>query len=287
MHTEIMYMILILILLFILYALVNKNIDYTHFEYDLSDNYFVAGDQVKEGFQGESDTIPLNLFQTWFTKDLPHNMKKNVDELRKRNPEFKYALYDDDDCRDFINQYFDSSVVNAYDRLIPGAYKADLWRYCVLYIHGGIYLDIKMRCVGDFKLIELTDKEHYVKDIDAPHFIPHNVGIYNAVMIQKKKNPLMMDCILQIVKNVNDNYYGFSCLYPTGPGLLGELYMKNKLNYRLEEIDLFHISKGEKIIYNNRSILEHYPMYRKEQVNNQKSPHYSIMWEENSIYILA
>ena len=45
MQTEIMYMILILILLFILYVLVNKNIDYTQFEWDLSDNYFVAGDQ--------------------------------------------------------------------------------------------------------------------------------------------------------------------------------------------------------------------------------------------------
>jgi len=26
--------------------------------------------------------------------------------------------------------------------LIPGAYKADLFRYCVLLIHGGVYADV-------------------------------------------------------------------------------------------------------------------------------------------------
>ena len=26
-----------------------------------------------------------------------------------------------------------------FDRLIPGAFKADLWRYCVMYITGGIF----------------------------------------------------------------------------------------------------------------------------------------------------
>jgi mannosyltransferase OCH1-like enzyme len=213
-------------------------------------------------------------------------MQKNVDILREDNPQFKYHLYDDDDCRDFIDKYFDESVLNAYDRLVPGAYKADLWRYCVLYIHGGIYLDMKMRCVGDFKLIELVDKEHYVKDIESSNIEPNSIGIYNAVMIQKKKNPFLMECIQQVVKNVNDNYYGFNALYPTGPGMLGTLYLKYKYDYRLEEIDMYHILEGEKIIYNERAILEHYPEYRKEQVIHQKESHYALLWNEQSIYLL-
>ena len=35
-------------------------------------------------------TIPLNLFQTWETLDLPPKMKENIEILKKQNPEFKY-----------------------------------------------------------------------------------------------------------------------------------------------------------------------------------------------------
>ena len=94
-----------------------------------------------------SINIPLNIFQTYHTLDLPPRMRKSVNKLIKNNPEFTHYLYDDDDCRKFIKNNFPSNVVNAFDKLIPGAYKADLWRYCVLYIHGGIYLDIKYCCV--------------------------------------------------------------------------------------------------------------------------------------------
>jgi mannosyltransferase OCH1-like enzyme len=249
--------------------------------------YKILNINTNENFDVKIENeIPLNIFQTWYTKKLPPFMQKNVDTLREKNPQFKYHLYDDDDCREFIDKYFDDSVLNAYDKLVPGAYKADLWRYCVLYIHGGIYLDMKMRCVGDFKLIEIVDKEHYVKDIESNNIEPHSFGIYNAVMIQKKKNPFLMECIQEVVKNVNNNYYGFSILYPTGPGMLGNLYQKYKYDYQLPDIDMFHVYEGEKIIYKERVILEHYPEYRREQVNNQKESHYSFLWNEQSIYSL-
>jgi mannosyltransferase OCH1-like enzyme len=43
----------------------------------------------KEGF---TQTIPLNIFQTWNTKDLPPKMKECVYRLRKQNPEFIYQI---------------------------------------------------------------------------------------------------------------------------------------------------------------------------------------------------
>jgi mannosyltransferase OCH1-like enzyme len=247
----------------------------------LSVLFFTVG---KEPFV--ESPIPLKIFQTWYTKDLPIHMKRNCDRLQRENPQFEYFLYDDADCLKFIQDHFQENVVNAFRRLIPGAYKADLWRCCVMYIHGGIYLDIKMRCVGDFRLIELTKKEHYVLDRASPSFLPNHIGIYNAVMIHKPKNPLMMDCIVEIVKNVENQEYGFSPLYPTGPGLLGDLYLKKKNLYHLSEIDLIHEEKGERISLRNRTILEHYPEYRREQVLHQNDSHYSILWKKESIYLL-
>jgi mannosyltransferase OCH1-like enzyme len=94
----------------------------------------------------ENAVIPLNIYQTWHTKNLPTKMQENVNCLKRQNPEFKYYLYDDYDCREFIKKNFDKDVLNAFDTLIPGAYKADLWRYCILYKNGGIYLDINFKC---------------------------------------------------------------------------------------------------------------------------------------------
>ena len=76
--------------------------------------------------------IPLNIYQTWHTTtDLPPLMNKNVELIKSNNPRFNYYLFDDNDSRLFIQNNFPSKVLNAYDSLIPGAYKADLWRYCI------------------------------------------------------------------------------------------------------------------------------------------------------------
>jgi mannosyltransferase OCH1-like enzyme len=83
----------------------------------------------------------------------------------------------------------------AFDKLKPGAYKADLWRYCILYKKGGIYLDIKYRCVNGFKLIELTNKEYCVRD----RYFEGIQGIYNALLCFKPNNLMLDKCIKTIV----------------------------------------------------------------------------------------
>ena len=125
--------------------------------------------------------IPLNIYQTWYTKNLNIDMANNIIKIKRNNPAFNYQLFDDDDCRNFIKNNFETNVLKTFDTLIPGAYKADLWRYCILYINGGIYLDIKYSQRNNFKFINLTEKEHLVMDAG-------NNGIYNALMVCKPKN---------------------------------------------------------------------------------------------------
>ena len=133
-----------------------------------------------------------------------------------------YYLYNDADCRAFIRSEFPPDVVAAYDRLIPTAFKADLWRYCVLYKFGGVYLDIKYQwggvpppnggdCESVPTLRDIVERwlggsggaggddllclERDAVDLWAPgHF-----GIHNAFIITKPKNPLFLECIFRIV----------------------------------------------------------------------------------------
>jgi mannosyltransferase OCH1-like enzyme len=223
--------------------------------------------------------IPLNIYQTWHTKNLPEKMSNTINLIKNLNPRFSYQLFDDNDCREFIKNNFENNILHAFDSLIPGAYKADLWRYCVLYIHGGIYLDIKLNCINGFKLIELTEKNHYVKDRIGV------LSIYNALMACQKGSPLLWKAIYKVVMNVSKRFYGSNPLEPTGPLMLGSIVLKNNL---LDKVDMRFHKDGKHIIYKNRFIIStEYPEYRQEQENSFNSlntKRYWQLWDERNIY---
>jgi mannosyltransferase OCH1-like enzyme len=226
--------------------------------------------------------IPCVIYQTWYTKDLPSKMRERVELLKSQNPGFKHCLFDDNDCREFIKKHFRPDVLDAYNRLIPGAYKADLWRLCVLFINGGIYLDIKLTCINGFKLIELTENNHFVKD--RTHITKN--GIYNTLISSVAGNPFLLRAIQRIVFNVQNKFYGWDPLCPTGPNLLGSVAIRNK--FVGVNLDLFHYQNGGYIIYKNRFIIStEYPEYNDERTNTYNSintKRYDALWDERRIY---
>jgi mannosyltransferase OCH1-like enzyme/predicted GH43/DUF377 family glycosyl hydrolase len=223
--------------------------------------------------------IPLNLFLTWNTLDLPEKMKKNVELLKNQNPEFTCYLYDDKMCREFIKTNFDEDVLYTYDKLIPGAYKSDLWRYCVLYKYGGIYLDIKYACLNNFKLKYLTDKEYYVRDRTYNDI----TGIYNAMLICLPNNNILYKCIETIIENVKNNIYDTSELLITGPHMIAQFF--NEI--QIKKLSLSFSTDGKFILYNDTQILKTYDEYRNEQQLNFKknsTKYYKDEWNNKNIY---
>jgi len=245
--------------------------------------------KIKDSY---NSVIPLNIYLTWGTKQLPIKMQENVDRMRKVNPEFNIQLYDDNDCREFIQNNFPEDILIAFDTLKPGAYKADLWRLCILYINGGIYIDIKLNCINNFKFIALTEKEHLSIDIQVENVWKEGtIGLHNALMVSKSDNKLLLRCINKICENVKNKYYGLNCLYPTGPGLLGEEYVKMlrenestiNIQSELNKLDLCHINYLH-IMFNNVPILEYYKEYRTDQKFFAKTLHYSEIYDLKQIY---
>ena len=267
--------------------------------------------------------IPTNIFMTWYTKDLPYHMKQNVEKIKRENPEFNVYVYDDEDCKQFLKEHFEPKVLDAYNSLVPGAYKADLWRYCILYIYGGIYIDIKLEPINGFRFRELLDKEYFVLDcpylcydcdinidiklikegkplkkhfsiFDSFHNLyykyfdkiisTHNEEyprLYNAFIITKPKNEILKECINRIYYHIKVKYYGYNQLYPTGPGLLGEVYFEK---HNLKNIELYHTRNGKYIINKEKPIIGHYKEYRKEQKKSEK-PKYFELWRKRKIYL--
>ena len=224
------------------------------------------------------DKIPLKIFQTWETKNLPKNMKLASESLRKCNPEFEYYLYDDKDCETFIKNNYSFEVLNAFNTLIPGAYKADLWRYCILYFYGGIYVDIKFKSNNKFKFIDLINKDYYVKDIKASFN-----GIYNGLIISKQRNDKLLECIEQIVSNTKLKFYGDSYLHVTGPKLFDQFFSNDEKKNLVLQLRI--INDKHNICFGKDIILSEYKEYRDEQRKTNSKGHYASLWIKRNIYM--
>lgn len=92
--------------------------------------------------------IPQVVHQSWYTKDLSPMLTKIRVANQELNPGVRFLLYDDRDADSLIRNHFAPSVYEAYVTLNPklGALRADFFRYCVLYLRGGVYMDIKIQC---------------------------------------------------------------------------------------------------------------------------------------------
>lgn len=99
--------------------------------------------------------IPRVIHQTFRTREVPQGMFNAASSWIERNPEHAYEFYDDArmaafvtgfDCTGFSFGPADLSL--AFSRIRPGAGKADLFRYLLVWQHGGAYMDIDTFCIG-------------------------------------------------------------------------------------------------------------------------------------------
>lgn len=101
-----------------------------------------------------SDYIPLNIWQTYKTDQLPEKAKA-CQQSWKEQKNYHYQFMDDPQVEQFIREHFPPRVHQVFKRFPLGVMKADLWRYCILFIHGGIYSDIDsvaLKPISDWKI---------------------------------------------------------------------------------------------------------------------------------------
>jgi hypothetical protein len=90
-----------------------------------------------------SRIIPRIVHQTWYKEIDPEKYPKKSRLVQSfRLSGWEHRFYTDDESGSFLSTHFPPEVREAYDALLPGAFKADLFRYCALLIHGGIYADV-------------------------------------------------------------------------------------------------------------------------------------------------
>ncbi len=69
-----------------------------------------------------------------------------IENLKHLNPNYTINVYGDAECVDFFKTYFSQEYVDFFQNKIKhGPIKADFWRACVIYVFGGVYLDVDVR----------------------------------------------------------------------------------------------------------------------------------------------
>ena len=171
--------------------------------------------------------IPKKVFYTFYTKKIwDTEIGKFMETDRNNNPEFTFELYDDEDCLFFIRKHFDERVMIAFQQLIPGAYKADLIRLLLLYVYGGVYIDVGLTLALPLK--DIIGEHELVLTEDLGLRLDHggHLGIYNAFMASIPKHDFIRECIDKIVDQVHHLNYGISCWDITGPHIMGRVFKK-------------------------------------------------------------
>jgi mannosyltransferase OCH1-like enzyme len=179
--------------------------------------------------------IPKVIYQTWKSKDIPPNIRKVQERMLAKNPGYEIRFFDDDDIDRFMQQYFPESVFRAYKKIYVGAGKADFWRYCVLYVYGGIYLDIDSEITGSLdELIQPHDQAIVTRE--------NNLGKFNQwFLIFEQGHPILHDAIIQCCYNI-DNRVTMNLLELTGPVLYTNSINRTMVPYLNEKLSS---NKGE------------------------------------------
>ena len=152
------------------------------------------------------DAIKNPFFQIYINFDKKKIPKDVYDNIKKYAPECTHIIVDEVDIEKFLNKYYTQSVLNTFKSLKSGAHKADLARYCLLYIYGGIYMDIKVELIKPLKDVfnKGDDLFYSVLSYRGDH-------IAQGVIKSPPRNPLFLSLIDYVVKTQNPRDFHDFC----------------------------------------------------------------------------
>jgi mannosyltransferase OCH1-like enzyme len=245
----------------------NKKIKFKHTQYS----------SIKKGYK-----IPNIVHMTFCSYNLPLGIINIIQKNKIISPNCEFIFYDDNACDALIKTHFTPEIYNAYFNINPvyGAMKADFFRYCVLYLIGGIYVDIKSSI--NYPLFKIIDKNDIcLLDIPRTTQEPwrHNAPTYEQwLLIFAPNHPYLYNMINLMVEYIKDKYN------PTIPNIVNPNTKQKILN--VTGPDAFTKSVNNEILrqqkrlhrtinYNRYFMLNSQNYKQMYAINNKK--HYSEM----------
>jgi len=162
--------------------------------------YFLDANTTNGSVQQAFEPVPRILHQTYYSKSKIHpKVAANVAEFA---PHVDRRVYDDDDARAFLASNFPPAVYESFKRLKSGAHKADLLRYALLFVYGGLYMDIKTQ------LIEPLNWGLFPAGSVTAVLSNAVGGIYQGILASPPRHPLFLELIDHILATTSAGQSG-------------------------------------------------------------------------------
>jgi mannosyltransferase OCH1-like enzyme len=253
-----------------------------------------------------SDTPILFRIGPYSLSDMPERMQQVLENGESYHPHMQQVyLNDTTDCESFLQEY-DSSLLAAYHTLIPGAYKTDLVRLCLLEKYGGAYADMSMTFLQSLSFLPSLYKDLVlVNDINF-RYDQKGVAITNGFMMARSHHPVLTSMIRHIHSNITNRHYGESSLDVTGPiairkaweaffgqtivdkGTQGPMSIhKDGVDYNMFWMDFRQVSPYNMIEYQGKHIIQVKFDGYQELMYGTRSQNYWKLWDERRIYTTA
>ena len=145
--------IIFFIKIIIFYLILNFRHNYINFyeNKNIKKELNLIFNKLDQRISSNKNINPKKIFQTYMDKKkIPDKVNKNFQKYAKG---YERVIYDDKDALRFLQDNFGVMFVKKFKSMKSGAHKADLLRYCYLYVNGGIYIDIKTELLEDLDVI--------------------------------------------------------------------------------------------------------------------------------------
>lgn len=215
----------------------------------------------------KKEEIPKILYRTYVNKDKASKFDKAKEKTLKLNPELTEVFFSDEDVECFVKNNFSDRVFQAYCNINPdyGPARADFFRYLIIYLKGGFYLDIKSAALKNLDSLFKIKNRLLASKGRTYSIYPNSFGIYptlknsydwsvfsnieygeinNWHFMAPPGNKILKETIRQIVTNIEfgietGQYKNgeYSVLALTGPILFSRMFNKygDEENYKLFE----------------------------------------------------
>lgn len=245
--------------------------------------------------------IPRVIHQTIENMDhLLPEYSDNRSNMALANPNWTFKLYTSKDRTEFIQNNFESRIFDSYLSIDKryGAAQADFFRYLVVYVEGGLYLDIKSTVTKPLEEVILNDDmfvtanwPSQIDGIDTSNLGMHSdlefLEYQNWFILSSPRNRILKEVIEGIVENlknyrpVRDGVGKHGVLRTTGPIAYSRIihpYVKNGLARLSTNEDLgfrptiYRIESNERPFPNKQNATHYsdlrFPIVRKSTLNS-------------------
>ena len=170
------------------------------------------------------------VIQTWHTKEFHKKIMKINMEMKLKNPQLEFLLYNNDEMDNSVEDNFDRDIVKTYFKFLHYVPRADFWRYLMVEKFGCIYLDIDSIIISNID--EILKRKKSILTLE-----PRKTAFIQWVMIFNQNDPGLEKAIEMIVDNVKSNLHKNNVDELTGPRLLTKAILQ-KINFQEDYKDL-------------------------------------------------